>query len=218
MVQRKYVRILAITFAVGIEPRTLGPESRKTEAILFSRNRKHWRDRLNEHVTVQGRQVPFNRKATRWLGIWVDSRLSWKEHIRIYEGKARRAERRISSLIRRNGVPQISVRHLQEAIGATAMYASEVTYRGQPAMERSIQKVINRMARSKLGVMQSTPIPFLMANAGSMPAAPRLRARQKAFAVRTAASENPEIRGKTTRGGPLSRRIRDLAQEQGIKI
>lgn len=82
-------------------------ESRKMEAILFSRNRRYWRDRREEYIKVQGRTVPFNRKATRWLGVWIDSRLSWKEHIRVYEGKARRVERRISSLVRKNGVPPI---------------------------------------------------------------------------------------------------------------
>ena len=137
----------------------------------------------------------------------------------MYDGKARKAEARISSLIRKNRVPPISARHLQEAIiGSTVMFASEVTYRGQQSAERSVQRIINRMARSALGVMQSTPIPFLMANAGSMPVIPRLQARQKAFAVRTVASESHEIRRTARRDSPLSKRIRDLAQEQGIQV
>ena len=108
---------------------------------------------------------------------------------------------------------------MQEAIvSSTILYASEVTYRGQATLERSVQRSINRIARSTLGVMQSTPIPFLMENAGSMPAGQRLRARQKAFAVRTVASESAEIRKVGMRRGPLAERIRGLAEEQGIGV
>ena len=85
-------------------------ESRKTEAILFSRNRRHWKNRTggSTQIRLQDRTVPYNRKATRWLGVWLDSRLSWKEHNRVYEVKARKVEKRVASLVRRNGVPPIS--------------------------------------------------------------------------------------------------------------
>ena len=122
-------------------------------------------------------------------------------------------------MVRRNGVPPISARHLQEAIiSSTILYGSEVTYRGQATLEKSVQKSINRTARSTLGVMQSTPVCLLMENAGSMPAAPRLRARQKAFAVRMASSDSAEIRKVAEQRGPVSERIRDLAREQGIGV
>lgn len=58
-------------------------EPAKTEAILFSRNRRHWRERAREKITVGSRQVPFNAKATRWLGIYLDSRLRFSEHVAI---------------------------------------------------------------------------------------------------------------------------------------
>lgn len=69
-----------------------------------------------------------------------------------------------------------------------------------------------------MGVLPSTPVAFLVENSGSMPAGPRLRARQKAFAVRTAASEVPEIRHTIKKRGALARRLRDPAQQQGVKI
>ena len=67
-------------------------ESKKTEAILFSK-RKHWKDRAHSEVRVQGSLVPFNRKATRWLEVWINSKLSFGEHMRIYRERARRAKR-----------------------------------------------------------------------------------------------------------------------------
>ena len=83
-------------------------------------------------------------------------------------------------------------------------------------MERSVQQCINRMARSTLGVIRSTPVPFLIENAGSMPAGPRLMARQRAFVVRTIASESAEIRMVSEGRGPLAAKVRGLAQELGI--
>lgn len=49
----------------------------KTEGILFSRNRRHWRGRATEQVQVGPH---FNRQATRWLGIYLDSCLRFTEH------------------------------------------------------------------------------------------------------------------------------------------
>ena len=37
----------------------------KTEAILFSRNRRYWRDRAHETVQVGPHQLSFNRQAAR---------------------------------------------------------------------------------------------------------------------------------------------------------
>lgn len=55
-------------------------EPGKTEVILFSRNRRHWRDRTHEKIKVGSHQIAFNVKATRWLGIYLDSRLGFSEH------------------------------------------------------------------------------------------------------------------------------------------
>jgi len=29
---------------------------------------------------VGGKEIPFNKEATRWLGFWLDSQLTLKEH------------------------------------------------------------------------------------------------------------------------------------------
>ena len=88
-------------------------EEGKTEAILFSRNRRHWKDRGQVAITVGANRVPFNIKATRWLGIYLDSRLSFTEHTRISARKARTAEGRLRSMVARHGVPPLSARHLR---------------------------------------------------------------------------------------------------------
>ena len=52
-------------------------EEAKAKAILFSRNRKHWKDRTQGGVGIGFRLIPFNREATRWLGVYLDSRLQF---------------------------------------------------------------------------------------------------------------------------------------------
>ena len=115
-------------------------EISKTEAILLSRSRRHWKDRASDGVRIGDQIVPdpYNRKVTRWLGIWIDSRLSFRENVTASVKRARRAERRLSSSMRRNGVPPLSARHLQAIVGSILMYESEVTWRGQGFMRDSI--------------------------------------------------------------------------------
>ena len=84
----------------------------KTEAVLFSRNRRHWRDRTSEHITIGTHQVGFNVKATRWLGIYLDSSLGFSEHVARGAHRAKTAEQRLRSTVTRHGVPPIAARHL----------------------------------------------------------------------------------------------------------
>lgn len=184
-------------------------ETAKAEAIFSSRNRRHWRERAEGHVMVESRPVPFNRGATRWLGIYLDSRLRFAEHASRSVRQARTAERRLQSIVTRHGVPPISARHLQEAIvGSTFMYGSEVTWRGQRGMESSFQRSINRMARS-LGVLPSTPVAFLQAEGGSLPAQARLQKRQSAFAIRLASAQEGSHRGIICGKTGLGKRLQE---------
>ena len=188
----------AATFEIG-----------KTEAILLSRNRRHWRDKARESVHVGDHRIGYNRGATRWLGVWIDSRLNFRENTERASARARKAEARLSSFMRRNGVPPLSARHLQEAIvGSTLMYGSEITWRGQRHMSSSIQRSINRMTRSALGTLKSTPVSFLQASGGSMPAEARLQFRQACYAGRLASSESADIRNITVGDGELAHRLR----------
>jgi hypothetical protein len=70
----------------------------KTEAVLFLQRRCH-RRQINETIKVApGVEKKFNREATRWLGVWLDSQLTLKEHYNKMMCNARDAETRIRSL------------------------------------------------------------------------------------------------------------------------
>lgn len=127
---------------------------------------------------VDSHPVAFNRKATRWLGIYLDPRLNFSEHVVRSTNRARTAERRLRSIVTRHGVPPIAARHLQEAIvGSTLMYGSKVTWMGQKKMEAAYQRSIDRMAKASSGVLSPTPVAFLQAEGGSLPAGARLEKR-----------------------------------------
>ena len=58
-------------------------DTAKTELVLFSRARQR---RLNQQlrettVSIGGKRIKFNKDATRWLGIWLDSQLKFTAHI-----------------------------------------------------------------------------------------------------------------------------------------
>ena len=50
----------------------------KTEAAMFWRKKKG--TAAAAKVKVGDSDVPFNKEATRWLGVWLDSQLTLKEH------------------------------------------------------------------------------------------------------------------------------------------
>ena len=50
----------------------------KTEATMFWRKRKGTEAKAK--VRVGDDKVPFNKKTTRWLGVWLDSQLMRKEY------------------------------------------------------------------------------------------------------------------------------------------
>jgi hypothetical protein len=59
----------------------------KSEAVFFSRARP------TATIRTGGHEIPFNRKATRWLGVWLDSQLTLGEHQKVMmKGGAGRGE------------------------------------------------------------------------------------------------------------------------------
>lgn len=99
-------------------------ETSKTEAILFSRRRKHRRCKTG--IRVGDQTVHFAPEATRWLEIWLNSTLTLAENRRRRIGKTRQEEARPRRIVNRYGAPPAAARNLQLAIiQGTMLYASE---------------------------------------------------------------------------------------------
>jgi len=190
----------------------------KTEAIRFTRSKRHLARRLDVKMRVRGRDITFAKEATRWLGVWLDPALKMNVNRRKCINRAKAAAARLQGLVGRNGIPPSSARNLQLAIiQSTMMYVSELTWTGKGPMENEYQLAINQMARQTLGCLPSTPLGALMRESNLTPAAALLNHRQAQYTHRLLARPPghggpEEILGK--HGTPLANR---LLQSTGLE-
>ena len=104
-------------------------ETAKTEAILLSRRRGHGRTRTCRAIRVGDQEIHFARKATRWLGVWIDSALTLRDSRRQVLNRAKGAEAAVRRLVSKYEVPPASARNLQQAlVHGTLLYAAELTW------------------------------------------------------------------------------------------
>ncbi len=73
----------------------------------------------------------FNKEATRWLGVWLDSQLKFTAHINERVRRARVAKIQIKSLTKTYGLVPGLVRQIQLAVvQSTALYGAELWWKG----------------------------------------------------------------------------------------
>lgn len=119
----------------------------KTEAVLFS---KFYRQRLNKqmaevYLKIGIEKIKFNKEATRWLRVWLDSQLKFNAQINEKFQKARTAEIQIKSLTQTYGLAPALIKRIQIAvIQSIALYGAELWWRGQKNHENTMQKLLTR--------------------------------------------------------------------------
>jgi len=78
-------------------------------------------------VRVGGCEVPFNQHATRWLGVWIDSKMTPKVHHSARMKKARKAMQCIRRLTGQMGMCSDACRReLGTCVQASALYQAEL--------------------------------------------------------------------------------------------
>ena len=160
-------------------------EEKKTEAVLFTRRR-----RLNRSIRQTQIQLPnfachFNEEATRWLGYWLDSKLSFQEHAKIRYQKAEKVLHALAGLSKKNGLPMSLLHKIQvAAVHSVALFGSEIWWNGQKNWQDKIQKLLNKQARAITGLFKTTPVPFLLEEANLPDAAGLLNARHLGLVLR----------------------------------
>ena len=145
----------------------------KTEAVLFfkARHQKMAKQKLENQLRFGGETVFFDKNATRWLEVWLDSHLNFTAHVNGRMKKARAAELKIKGLSKIYELRPALVRKIQiAAVQSVALYGAELWWKGQKNYQKDLQKLINRQARSITGMHQSTPISSLMSASGLLPA------------------------------------------------
>ncbi|KAI7349592.1 hypothetical protein KC320_g5991 [Hortaea werneckii] len=165
-------------------------EVSKTGVLIFSKRRKILQAAKQANVRIGEHSCPINQGATKWLGFWLDSKLTFKTHFENRITSARRALQAVASLSRRNG--GLSIRLMRRvviaAVSSVALFGAEVWWRGQKDLERRLQLLLNSQARTITGLLKCTPIAFLLQAACFPYAGDLLDQRQTRFATRALAA------------------------------
>ncbi len=172
-------------------------------------------------MRIGGETVCFKKEATRWLGIWLDSKLNFIFHVNERLKKAKAAEAQIKGLSKTYGLCPGLVRRIQvAAVQSVALYGAELWWKGQKNHEQELQKLINRQARSITGMYRSSPISHLMNDSGLLPAHILLDSRQRAYALRIISLPDSiptkDILPITLRSGDVDAQPEDLPEYDSV--
>ena len=77
-------------------------EVSKTEVLVFSKSRKILQATRDASVRIGQQTFKVKQEATKWLGFWLDSKLSFKTHFENRMSSAKGALQRVASLSRSN--------------------------------------------------------------------------------------------------------------------
>ena len=160
----------------------------KTEAAIFWRNRKKGSE-AKAKVKVGDNEVPFNKEATRWLGVWLDSQLTLKEHHATRLKNGRNALTRLRRLTGQLGLSPANCRKVMTAcIQSVAMFGAELWWKGEGARgtvgrANDLQLLVNQQARATTGAFRTT-LGALPMESGLRPAGNQLENRQRRFGLR----------------------------------
>jgi len=160
----------------------------KTEAAMFWRKKKG--TAAAAKVKVGDSEVPFNKEATRWLGVWLDSQLTLKEHHATRLKSGRNAMTRLRRLTGKMGLSPINCRRVMMAcVQSVAMFGAELWWkggnvRGTTGRAEELQLLVNQQARATTGAFRTTNLGALSMESGLRPASNQLENRQRRFGLR----------------------------------
>jgi len=160
----------------------------KTEAVIFWRKRKAAEAKAT--VKVGGNEVPFNKEATRWLRVWLDSQLTLKEHHTTRLKNGRNALTRLRRLTGQLGLSLANYRKaMTTCIQSVVMFGAELWWKGEGARgtvgrANDLQLLVNRQARVTTGAFWTTNLEALSMESGLRPVTNQLENRQWQFGLR----------------------------------
>ena len=163
----------------------------KTELLHFTTSK----EAKTASLLLPNQEVVQPKEVVRWLGIWFDASLSFKQHVAIRTSQARVAFQRLTRLANtERGLSPSAFRQLYLAcITSLIDYGIAVWWRGQNQLLRPLQALQNLALKRILGVFKTAPVLPMEAEAGLLP--PRIRLdtsiRQYAIRSRKLASSHP---------------------------
>ena len=114
----------------------------KSKEALFRRKKKV----PTAEVTVGASHVPFNKMATRWLGVWLDSQLTLRDHHATRLKHGQKPMTRIQCLTGQMGLLPANCRKVMTAwVQSFAMFGSELWWK-----EDHVQGMMGQMDELQL--------------------------------------------------------------------
>ena len=143
----------------------------KTELLHFTKSK----EAKITSLKLPNNEIVKPKELVRWLGIWFDPNLRFKEHVNIRASQARSAFQRMARLANiERGLSPYAIRQLYIAcITSIADYGSVIWWHGQSQLEKPLRAIQNLALRKILGVFKTAPISAMEIEAAILP--PRLR-------------------------------------------
>jgi hypothetical protein len=165
----------------------------KYQIMHFTRKRKHPQEDLAATVRINGVPAELMPKCIKILGIWVDSKLQWKEHILKARNKGIQQVAAMARIAQSSWGPVVRKTKLlyTAVVRPTLLYGAQVWSTGPDTLEKqkkmlsALEAVQNRGLRTVMGAYKRTLITLLTREAGVEPLFLNARAIAGEYAVRT---------------------------------
>ena len=157
-------------------------DAAKTELIHFTALKKA----LEATLTLPDRSTVKPKTTVKWLGIYFDNRLSFKEHASTQTAKARSAFFRLCRLANtESGLSPSAMRQLYMAcITSIADFGCQVYWRNQAFVKHQLQSLQNIALRKILRTFRTTLIILMEVEAALLPLYIRLNSALRRYALR----------------------------------
>ncbi|KAF7566009.1 hypothetical protein PtrM4_054430 [Pyrenophora tritici-repentis] len=170
----------------------------KTELIHFTAKK----ERKERSLQLPDNTIVEPKDTIKWLGIHIDNRLSFKEHIATRVSQATKAFHRLGRLANiERGLSPKAVRQLYLAcVTSVADYGSQIYWKNQSHATSLLQSLHNLACRKIIGVFRtSTSLPTIIESGLTSPAI-RLNTNNRKYASRAhQLSSNHPIQKAITR-------------------
>jgi hypothetical protein len=199
----------------------------KTELLHFSKSAK---EKSAKITLPTGEKIIPAQNAVRWLGIWFDPLLNFKEHIKIRATKALATFNRMDRLANlENGLTANLLQQIYQAcVNSTLDYGSLVWWKPSRCIT-ALDAIQGKAARRILGVFRTAPALPAALEAGLLPLIVRLERLLVLYGLRVRDLPNNHPVSKALSTTTLPRKVRprsddteihkpkEMTQLQGIK-
>lgn len=186
-VQQRLQQSLELSLQWGVE-NGITFEASKTELQYFHRKRRY----VEPSIDLANHSIAAN-DCTKWLGVFFDRKLQFKEHLSKARIRARQVTDHLKQLCGTTfGASPVLLRQAVEACAfSTLLYGAETWYSKSTTQQAigQLQVAMNRGARAVLPVYRTTPSAALIRESGWGTAEAWLNRLRNRYTVRVAAAD-----------------------------